>query len=197
MPARLVVLASGSGTNLQAIIDACANGSLDAEVVAVISDRPDAFALNRARTHAIASVQVPLMKGQERAQYDQRLCDVVLALQPDWVVMAGFMRILGNVFLSSFPGQVINLHPALPGELPGTRAIERAFAEYLTGSRTESGVMVHRVPDQGVDDGPVLATATIPFMAGDTVESFATRMHAAERRLLVETLIALTKDTAR
>lgn len=197
MPARIVVLASGSGTNLQAIIDACSSGSLAAEVVAVVSDQPEAFALDRARTHHIAAVGLPRHDGEKRAAYDVRLRAVVAEYLPDWIVLAGFMRLLSTAFLDHFPRQVINLHPALPGDLPGTHAIERAFAQHLIGLRTESGVMVHLVPDEGVDDGPVLATATIRFETDDTLESFASRVHAAEHRLLVDTLITLTKETAR
>jgi phosphoribosylglycinamide formyltransferase 1 len=197
MPARIVVLASGSGTNLQAIIDACSNGSLAADVVAVASDQPEAFALERARTHHIAALALPRHDGEKRADYDVRLRAVVAEYRPDWVVLAGFMRLLSATFLDHFPRHVINLHPALPGDLPGTHAIERAFAQHLIGLRTESGVMVHLVPDEGIDDGPVLATATIPFETDDTLETFATRVHEAEHRLLVDTLITLTKETAR
>lgn len=197
MVARIVVLASGSGTNLQAVIDATASGELNGEVVAVVSDQPDAFALERARTHGIPWVALPKIEGQQRAEYDERLVDTVLPHQPDWIVLAGWMRLLSRTFLDHFPGRVINLHPALPGDLPGMHAIERAFAQHLIGMRTESGVMVHLVPDEGVDDGPILATATIPFETDDTLESFAERLHATERRLLVDTLITLTKETAR
>jgi phosphoribosylglycinamide formyltransferase 1 len=197
MVARIVVLASGSGTNLQAIIDACSNGSLSAEVVAVVSDQPDAYALERARTHHIAAIALPRHDTEKRAEYDVRLRAAVAEHMPDWIVLAGFMRLLSATFLDHFAGQVINLHPALPGDLPGTHAIERAFAQHLIGLRTESGVMVHLVPDDGVDDGPVLATATIRFETDDTLESFASRVHTAERQLLVDTLITLTKETAR
>lgn len=197
MPARIVVLASGSGTNLQAIIDACSNGSLAAEVVAVVSDQPEAYSLERARIYGIIAIPLPRHDGEKRAAYDVRLRAVVAEYAPDWIVLAGFMRLLSTAFLDHFPRQVINLHPALPGDLPGTHAIERAFAQHLIGLRTESGVMVHLVPDEGVDYGPVLATATIRFETEDTLESFATRVHAAEHRLLVDTLITLTKETAR
>jgi phosphoribosylglycinamide formyltransferase 1 len=196
MTARIVVLASGSGTNLQAIIDACALGKLDAEVAAVVSDQVDAYALERARTHHIPAVALPRIEGQKRAEYDERLSATVAEHRPDWIVMAGFMRLLGATFLDHFPNKVVNLHPALPGELPGTHAVERAFAQHLIGLRTESGVMVHLVPDEGVDDGPVLATATVPFEVEDTLETFSARVHETEHRLLVDTLITLTKENA-
>jgi phosphoribosylglycinamide formyltransferase 1 len=196
MTARIVVLASGSGTNLQAIIDACALGTLDAEVVAVVSDQAEAYALERARLHHIPAVVLPRIEGQERADYDQHLSKAVVEHQPHWIVLAGFMRLLSATFLNHFPNKVVNLHPALPGDLPGTHAIERAFAQHLIGLRTESGVMVHLVPDEGVDDGPVLATATVPLQADDTLETFSARVHETEHRLLIETLTALTKENA-
>ncbi len=91
-------------------------------------------------------------------------------------------------FLGWFPQRVVNLHPARPGELPGTHAIERAWHEALAGERTETGVMVHLVPDEGVDDGPVLATATVAIRPDDTLETLTERVHATEHRLLVDTL---------
>jgi phosphoribosylglycinamide formyltransferase 1 len=196
MTARIVVLASGLGTNLQAIIDACLLGTLDAEVVAVVSDQPEAYALERARTHHIAAFALPRHESEKRAEYDERLYAIVVQHRPDWIVLAGFMRLLSGTFLDHFPNRVVNLHPALPGELPGAHAIERAFAQHLIGLRTESGVMVHLVPDEGVDDGPVLATATVPFEADDTLETFSARVHETEHRLLIDTLTALTKENA-
>ena len=191
IPTSIAVLASGSGSNLQAIIDACSAGVLPADVVLVVSDRPDAYALERARRAEIAAVPLPRADGEARADYDSRLADTVIAASPDLVVLAGWMRILTMKFLGHFPGRVVNLHPALPGELPGTHSIERAFAEFERGERTHTGVMVHLVPDEGVDDGPVLGTATVPMLPGDTAETLAERVHAAEHRLLVDTLAEL------
>ena len=203
MTARLVVLASGSGSNLQAIVDACGSRCpgvpprLAAEVVGVVCDQPAAFALERAVAAGVPGVCIPRQPGETRAEYDVRLAAGVAGLDPDWVVLAGFMRVLSRVFLDRFPARVVNLHPALPGQLPGVRAIERAYDEWLGGYRTHSGVMVHLVPDEGVDDGPVLAADTVPFHPGDSLHDFAQRMHQAEHRLLVDTLITLTKETAR
>lgn len=191
---RLVVLASGGGTNLQALIDACDAGRLRARVVAVVSDQPEAGALDRAAAHRIAAVSLPRHPDEQRPEYDTRLAEAVAEHEPDWVVMAGFMRLLSPNFLDRFPSRVLNLHPAMPGDLPGVHAIERAFAQHLLGARSASGVMVHLVPDDGVDDGPVLATATVAFESDDTLDTFAARMHAAEHRLLVDTLIALTEE---
>jgi phosphoribosylglycinamide formyltransferase 1 len=186
--ARLVVLASGNGSNLQAVLDACRTQELSAQVVAVVTNRPDAYALTRASEAGVPAVHVAPHAGEDRGDYDARLADVVAGFGPDLIVLAGWMRILTMSFLGWFPERVVNLHPALPGELPGTRAIERAWQEAMAGERTETGVMVHLVPDEGVDDGPVLAAASVPIRPDDTLDTFAARVHATEHRLLVDTL---------
>ena len=126
--------------------------------------------------------------GESRADYDARLADLVSGFDPHWVVLAGWMRVLTMNFLGWFPGMVVNLHPALPGELPGTHAIQRAFAEHQEGRRTRTGVMVHLVPDEGVDVGPVLAFEEVAIGIDDTLDVLEARMHAVEHRLLVATL---------
>jgi folate-dependent phosphoribosylglycinamide formyltransferase PurN len=133
-------------------------------------------------------VHIGKRPGESRADYDARLADVVTGFDPHWVVLAGWMRVLTMNFLGWFPGMVVNLHPALPGELPGTHAIERAFTEHQEGRRTRTGVMVHLVPDAGVDDGPVLASEAVAIDPDDTLDLLEARMHAVEHRLLVATL---------
>ncbi len=186
-----MVLASGNGTNLQAIIDACAAGEIDGSVAAVVTDRSEAFALERAAAVGIAAVALTRSPDEKRADYDARLAAVVARHAPDWVVLAGWMRILTTTFLGRFPDRVMNLHPALPGAFPGTKAIERAFAAHEQDGLDTTGVMVHLVPDEGVDSGPVLATAVVPIEPGDTIDSLTDRVHFTEHRLLVETLAHL------
>lgn len=188
---RIAVLASGNGSNLQAVIDACAGGRLPARVVAVVSDRPGAFALERAWNADIPAIHVEVHPGESRAAYDARLADVVAAHRPDVVLLAGWMRILTMAFLGRFPDRVVNLHPALPGELPGTRALERAWHEAMAGERTRTGAMVHLVPDEGVDDGPVLASREVAIRPDDTLETLTARVHGVEHALLVDALRAL------
>lgn len=185
---RLVILLSGNGSNLQAILDACAGSRLPASVAAVISNKPEAFGLERARRAGAPAIAFPPLAGESRREYDSRLANLVANYNPDYIVLAGWMRLLSSNFLSVFPNRVINLHPALPGTFPGTHAIERAYAAWQNGQTDRSGVMVHLVPDEGVDDGPVLASQEIPFHTGETLEQFEARVHAVEHRLLVETL---------
>lgn len=193
MSARLVVLISGSGTNLQAILDACQSGILPAEVVAVFSNKKDAFGLERARRSAIPAIAVPKPRELDRRVYDAALAEQVLAYRPDWVILAGWMRILSAEFLNRFPNRVVNLHPALPGTFPGTDAIQRAYEAYQQGAIPHTGVMVHLVPDEGVDCGPVLAQEIVPILPGEALEDLEQRVHATEHRLLVATLEQLLK----
>lgn len=228
MSARIVVLASGRGTNLQALMDAAAPGGRlhgVAEVVAVVSHTPTALALERARRHGIpaelvvppskasrseaALSDVPPSKGA-REGWDAVLAERVASHRPDVIVLAGWMRILGPAFIDRFPdartagrrvptAKILNLHPALPGELPGTDAITRAFDEALDGQRTETGVMVHVVVPE-VDAGPVVVTERVPIphasrAAGDDAniaafEALAAAIHAVEHRLIVDAVLA-------
>ena len=188
---KLVVLISGNGSNLQAIIDACALHELSAEVVAVISNKAEAYGLVRAQNAGVPAIHFAKRPDEPRRDYDARLADQVAGYQPDYVVLAGWMRLLTSAFLDRFPRRVINLHPALPGMFPGTHAIERAYAAHQRGEINHTGLMVHLVPDEGVDDGPVLATQDIFFLPGETLEELEARMHAAEHQLLVNTLKTL------
>jgi phosphoribosylglycinamide formyltransferase-1 len=191
---RIVVLVSGNGSNLQAILDATESGDIQGEVVGVISNKADAYGLQRAANHSVRSICVAAESGEGRSAYDRRLADAVLDFAPNLIVLAGWMRLLSAQFLGQFPGIVINLHPALPGDLPGTRSIERAWQEALAGERVESGVMVHFVPDEGVDDGPVIASMRVIIRPDDTFESFETRIHDAEHELLTSAIGTLCQQ---
>ncbi len=195
MTARLVVLISGSGSNLQAILDACASGELPASVVSVISNKADAYGLTRARNAGIEAIHFPKLEKETRQEYDSRLGSYIATKLPDYIILAGWMRILSSSFLTVFPNKVINLHPALPETFPGTHAIERAFEAYQRGEIKHTGIMVHLVPDEGVDNGPVLATEIVPIHAEDTLESLEFRVHQTEHRVLVNTLKSVLSKT--
>ena len=162
MTARLVIFISGNGSNLQAILDACKSGELNAEVVSVISNKADAYGLTHAKNTGVDAIHFPKLENESRNEYDARLADYVSTCLPDYVIIAGWMRILTSSFLGHFPNRVVNLHPALPDTFPGTHAIERAFEAYQRGEIKHTGIMVHFVPDEGVDNGPVLATEIVP-----------------------------------
>lgn len=188
MTVRLVVLISGNGSNLQAILDACNSGELEARVVSVVSYKADAYGLVRAKNAGVEAIRFAKQANESRQEYDARLAQYVSTCLPDYVILAGWMRILSSFFLSSFPNRVINLHPALPGMFPGTHAIERAFEAYQHGQIEHTGVMIHLVPDEGVDNGPVLATENVPIEKSDTLQSLEARIHRTEHKLLVNTL---------
>ena len=193
---RLVIMVSGNGSNLQAILDACEYGWLVADVVGVVCNKAGVPAITRAERSTVPVVILEPLVDEKRHDYDMRLRAVVQGFDPDIVVLAGFMRILSNAFLQQFPSRVVNLHPALPGELPGTHAIERAFVESRENWRTHSGITVHFVPDEGVDTGPVLASEVVPIHADDTLETFTERMHEREHVLLVQTLSDLCQKVS-
>lgn len=188
VPSRLVVLISGNGSNLQAILDACARNELPAVAVSVISNKADAYGLVRARIAGVEAIHFPKLETESRRDYDSRLAAYMSSYLPDYIILAGWMRILTSAFLDHFPNRVINLHPALPGMFPGTHAIERAYDAFKQNQISHTGVMVHLVPDEGVDNGPVLASQIVPIQQNDTLESLEARVHEVEHVLLINTL---------
>lgn len=202
MRGRIAVLASGSGTNLQALIDAVSEGRIEAEVTRVIVNRRKATARERARRAGIPEecrLLGPYIEGgpdrqASRARYDADLADAVAAGQPDLVVLAGWMHILSMAFLDRFPNQVINLHPALPGMFPGATAIDDTWAAYQAGQISSAGVMVHHVVDEGVDNGPVIAYESVPIHDNDSIDTLTQRIHRVEHRLIVDSVAALLEE---
>lgn len=189
---KLAVLISGGGTNLQAILDACADGTLAAEVAVVISNKRKAYGLTRAREAGVPVEVMNLRKhlraGGSRLGYDAELARMVAEqYAPDLVVLAGWMLILSPSFLDLFPGKVLNLHPALPGQFAGTHAIQRAHEAFQTGEITHTGVMVHWVVPE-VDAGPTVAVAEVPIHPGESVDELEERIHKTEHRLMVEAI---------
>lgn len=192
--AGLVVLISGFGSNLQAILDAIDAGTLDADVRAVISNRADAYGLERARLAGIPVRVKSRSQGQTREDYDAELAELVRGYKPDLILLAGWMRILTMAFIGRFPDRIVNLHPALPGTFPGVNAIERAYRAYRQGEINHTGVMVHLVPDEGVDLGPVLGQQVVEIRPEDSLEDLEKRIHACEHVLFVKTIQQLIKQ---
>ncbi|KAJ9065286.1 Bifunctional purine biosynthetic protein ADE5,7 [Entomophthora muscae] len=187
---RVLVMISGSGTNLQALIDKIQveNKLPNASIVGVISNRSKAFGLERAQKHGIPTSILALKpfkdEGKTRVEYDIALADLVLSYNPTIVVLAGFMHILSSDFLSRLPNlPIINLHPALPGQFDGARAIERAYDAFKLGQIQHTGVMVHKVIAE-VDQGAPIITKEVPIFTEDSLESLETRIHEAEHDLL-------------
>lgn len=186
--ARIVVLASGSGTIAQAIFDAKESGDLAADIVAVISDQAGAKVLERAKSAGISS-QVIAMTAN-RSEWDQQMFSALTDLKPDLVVSAGFMRILSAECVANF--KIVNSHPALLPLFPGAHAVRDALA----AGATKTGTTIHWV-DRGVDTGEIIAQEEVEVRAGDTEESLHERIKIVERRLYVATLQKLLNQPVR
>ena len=193
VPARLIVLASGEGTLLQALFDAQADSTYPAEVISVVSDRPDAPALARGTRHGVPTHVVATVDYPDRVAWDRALAEAVAAARPDLVVLAGFMKILGSDFLQRFPGRVINTHPALLPAFPGSHAVRDALAAGVP----VTGASVIWV-DEGIDTGDVIDQAEVPVLAGDDESRLHERIKVVERQMLVRVvaeLVTRTKDS--
>lgn len=182
---RLAVLVSGRGSNLQALLDAISSGQLQAEIVGVFSDRPDAAALQRVAPSLRWSDNARAYA--ERADFDAKLADAVTASRPDWIVCAGYMRILGEDFIARFRGRLLNIHPSL---LPKYRGL-KTHARALAAGDSEHGASVHFVVPE-LDAGAVVAQVKMVVHASDTAETLATRLIAREHTLLVAVLALAT-----
>ena len=177
-PLQLGVLASGSGSNLQSILDACGERRIPAQVAAVICNVPGTKALDRAREAGVPTVLLPHQPFARREEYDARLVEELRARGVQLVCLAGFMRVLTPVFLSAFAERVLNIHPSLLPAFPGMHAVRQALQ---AGVRV-SGCTVHIV-DEGTDTGPILIQAAVPVQEGDTEETLAARILAQEHRI--------------
>lgn len=183
MTLRLAVLASGAGTNLQALIDAIANGTLPARIVGVFSDKPKAHALQRARDAGLSTTVLSPKDFGSREAYDAAFFAAVDDAQADLIVCAGYMRIISAAEIGRRPGRMINLHPSLLPAFKGLHTHQQA----LDAGATEHGASVH-VVTADLDDGPVIAQARVPVLTDDTADSLAARVRTVEHPLLVETL---------
>lgn len=186
MPTRVVVLVSGSGTLLASLLDAGAASGYPAQVVAVGADRPGTGGLQRAERAGLPTFAVPLREHPDRASWDRALTAAVAGHEPDLVVSAGFMKLLGPAFLERFAGRTLNTHPALLPAFPGAHAVAGALAH---GVRV-SGATVHLV-DSGVDTGPILAQQAVDVLPDDTADGLHERIKTVERRLLVDVVARL------
>jgi phosphoribosylglycinamide formyltransferase-1 len=189
VPARLVVLVSGEGTTLQAILDACRDPGYGASVVAVITDREGTGAADRARRAGLRAQVVALADHPDRAAWDRALAATVQRYRPDLVVCAGFMKLLGPAVLSALPGRIVNTHPSLLPRHPGAHAVRDTLA---AGDEVSGATVIY--VDEGVDTGPVISSVTVPVLPGDDETALHARIKAAEAPLFVETIHRLTQE---
>ena len=189
MTARLVVLVSGSGTNLQALLDACADPAYGARVVAVGADRDEIEGLARAERAGIPTFVRKLRDFTDRDNWDRALADTVAGFEPDLVVLAGFMKLVSEDFLARFDGRVVNTHPALSPSFPGTRGPDEALAY---GVKVTGCTLF--VVDSGVDTGPIVAQEAVPVLDGDDQESLHERIKVVERAMLVSAVGRMARE---
>ena len=180
---KLGVLVSGTGSNLQAILDAIAAGSLSAEVKVVISNRAGVQALDRARAAGVPALTIPHRDFPTREAFDRALVAALHEANVDWIVLAGFMRVLTPEFLNAYAGRIINIHPALLPSFPGVDAAKQA----LDYGVKITGCTVHFV-ELGVDLGKIIAQRAVPVESDDDLGSLSARIHAAEHELFVSVL---------
>lgn len=178
MSSKIVVLISGGGTNLQAIIDASADGAYPAEVVGVISNKEGVYGLTRAKNADIATVALSHKAFDSREDYDQALIKEIDAFDADLIVLAGFMRILTPDFVQHFQGRLLNIHPSLLPKYQGLNTHQRA----IDAGDEVHGVSVHFVTEE-LDGGPVILQAKVPVFEGDTSDDLAARVHEQEHRI--------------
>jgi phosphoribosylglycinamide formyltransferase-1 len=188
-PLRVVVLVSGSGTNLQALLDAADDPSYGAVVVAVGADRAAVEGLSRAERSGIATFVHRVKDFENRLAWDAALTDSVAQHRPDLVVLAGFMKLVGSSFLASYGGRVLNTHPALSPSFPGMHGPAEALAY---GVKVTGCTLF--VVDAGVDTGPIVAQAAVPVIEGDSVESLHERIKATERTMLVDAVGRIARE---
>jgi phosphoribosylglycinamide formyltransferase-1 len=186
----LVVLVSGSGTNLQALIDASASPDYGAEIVAVGSDRDGIEGLARAERHGIPTFVLPTADYADRADWDVALAEAVASYDPDLVVLAGFMKLTGPAFLGLFGGRTLNTHPALSPAFPGMHGPRDALAY---GVKVTGATLF--VVDEGVDTGPIVAQVAVPVLDGDDETTLHERIKTSERAMLVEWVGTLARET--
>lgn len=177
------VLASGRGSNLQSIMDACAVGRIPARVAVVISDNKDAYALERARQAGIAAVAVNTSDYPDKAEYEKYIVDILKEHNVHLVCLAGYMRLVGTTLLEAFPGRVMNIHPALLPAFPGLHGQEQAWRYGVK----YSGCTVHFV-DEGMDTGPIILQAVVPVHDDDTADTLAARILEQEHRIYPEAI---------
>ncbi|WP_298253646.1 phosphoribosylglycinamide formyltransferase [uncultured Arthrobacter sp.] len=187
---RIVVLVSGSGSNLQAVIDAVADGSLPVTVAAVGADRTGTGGVRRAADAGIPTFEVDFREYPQRPEWNRALADAVAGYAPDYVVSSGFMRIVDQQFLDRFPDRYLNTHPALLPNFPGAHAVRDALAH---GVRVTGCTVM--IADAGVDTGPILAQAAVAVLPDDTEQTLHERIKVEERRLLLATLADLAART--
>lgn len=184
---KVAILASGNGTNFQVLAEKFQAGEIPGELSLLFCDHPEAYVVKRAEKLGVEHTSFTVKECGGKRAYEQRLLELLKSKQIDFLILAGYMRIIGPEIVRAFPNAIVNLHPAYLPEYQGLHAIERAFEDHLKNGRTETGVTVHYV-DFGLDSGPIIAQRHVPIFDEDTAASLEERIHRCEHLLFPQTL---------
>lgn len=179
---KIAVFASGSGSNFAAIAEACRNGELNAEIVLMVTNKPEAYVVERAEQAGIRVAAFPATTYETREAYEEAVLKVLQEVEVEWLILAGYMRLVGPTLLEAYPSTIVNIHPSLLPSFPGKDAVEQAVEHGVK----VTGVTVHLV-DEGMDTGPILAQQAVEVVDGD-VEKTAEAIHRVEHYLYTDTL---------
>lgn len=188
MSTKIAIFASGSGSNFQAIQNAIENGELDAKIEIVVTDKPNALVVTRAENFNIPVFSFNPKQYESKADYEQEIINILKVHEVEWIILAGYMRLIGSTLLTAFSNRIVNIHPSLLPSFPGKDAIGQAMAHGVK----VTGVTVHFV-DEGMDTGPILSQAAVEVVEGDRVAT-EERIHAVEHELYTSTLQKLFKN---
>lgn len=190
---KIAVLASGNGTNFQVLAEKFQSGEIPGELSLLFCDHPDAFVVKRAERLGVPCESFTVKECGGKKPYEERLLALLREEEIDFLILAGYMRVIGPEIIRSFENSIVNLHPAFLPEYPGLHSIERAFADHVENGRTETGVTVHYV-DCGLDSGPVIAQRRVPIYDEDTVDTLEARVHECEHILFPQTVKRVLKS---
>ena len=183
---KIAIFASGSGSNFEAIVKAVQRNEISAEIVLLVSDKPDAYALTRAKNLAVPTFAIAPKDYPEKVAYEMEILEKLRALEVELIVLAGYMRLVGETLLDAYPDKIVNIHPSKLPDFPGKDAILRAYESKIR----QTGVTVHYV-DAGMDTGPIIAQETVAIDENDSLETLEEKMHKVEHVLYVRTLAQL------
>ncbi len=182
-PFKLAILASGNGSNFQAIVDAIQSHQLKSEVVRLVSDKADAYVIQRAHKHHIPATIIERKNFPDKESFEKAILTELQKSGAEWIILAGYMRIISSILLEAFPQKILNIHPSLLPKFPGLHAIEQAWK----AGEKKMGCTVHFV-DEGCDTGPIIAQSSFELLPHDTLESITERMHQHEHKLYIQVL---------
>ena len=183
---KIAILASGNGTNFQALAEKFQSGEIPGELSLLFCDHPDAYVVERAKKLNVPYESFTVKECGGKKPYEERLLDLLNANQIDFLILAGYMRVIGAEIIKTFENSIINLHPAYLPEYPGLHSIERAFEDHVQNGRTETGVTVH--------SGPIIAQRHVPIYDEDTVDELEERVHECEHILFPQTIKRVLND---